>query len=315
MEENYLENIREYIISEQARTIVRDYNANKSKLETYYNIGKELAEAGKHYGEGIVKTYAEKLTKEFGKGYNVTDLKRIRAFFRLIEKGAPLEHLLTWSHYKLLVPLKNIEEIKFYINLTIRDNLSKRTLADRIKSNEYGRLPLETKLKLKEEKEVSQTEIVPSTIVIPYNKTKEQLTEKVLEEAIVTNISYIMEQLGEGYCFIKRQYKINIGNNKNYIDILLFNYKFNNFVVIELKVREFRKEDIGQIKVYMNYIDKEVKTITQNSTMGIIISKEVDKLVARYIDNSNIALPIYEIKFNNILEEVKDREYKGVYNK
>ena len=161
-------------------------------------------------------------------------------------------------------------------------------------------------LKLKEEKEVNEKDMVPSTILIPYNKTKEQLTEKVLEEAIVTNISYIMKQLGEGYCFIDKQYKINIGSKKNYIDILLFNYKFNNFVVIELKAREFRKEDIGQIRVYMNYIDKEVKTITQNSTMGILITKEVDKLVARYIDNTNIALPIYEIEFNNILEEVKE---------
>ena len=190
----------------------------------------------------------------------------------------------------MLLLLKDSNEIKFYIYLIIRDNLSKRALADRIKSDEYGRLPLETKLKLKEEKEVSQTEIVPSTIVIPYNKAKEQLTEKVLEEAIVTNISYIMEQLGEGYCFIKRQYKINIGNNKNYIDILLFNIKYNNYVVIELKVREFRKEDIGQIKVYMNYIDKEVKTITQNSTMGIIISKEVNEFVVRYVNHDNIAI-------------------------
>ena len=290
MEENYLENIRGFIISEQARTIVRDYNANKSKLETYYNIGKELAEAGKHYGEGIVKTYAEKLTKEFGKGYNVTDLKRVRAFFRLIEKGAPLEHHLTWSHYKLLLPFKDPDEIKFYIDLTIRNNLSKRAFAERIKSDEYGRLPLETKIKLKESKEVNEKDMVPNTIVVPSSKLKEELTEKVLENLIIDNISYVMEQLGEGYCFIKNQYKINIGNKNNYIDILLFNIKYNNYVVIELKVREFRKEDIGQILLYMNYIDKEVKNITHNKTMGIIITKEVDKFVVRYVNHDNIAI-------------------------
>ena len=306
MEENYLDNIRGFIISEQARTIVRDYNANKSKLETYYNIGKELAEADKHYGEGIVKTYAEKLTKEFGKGFQYKELYKILQFYNLIEKVGTVCRQLTWSHYRYLLSLKNLEEVKYYIDVTIRNNLSVRELIDRMKSNEYGRLTPETKLKLKEEKEVSQPEMVPSTIQIPYNKTKEQLTEKVLEEAIITNISYIMKQLGEGYSFIDKQYKINIGSKKNYIDILLFNYKFNNFVVIELKVREFRKENIGQIRVYMNYIDKEVKTINQNSTMGILITKEVDKLVARYIDNSNIALPIYEIEFNNILEEVKE---------
>ena len=273
MEENYLENIRGFIISEQARTIVRDYNANKSKLETYYNMGKELAEAGKHYGEGIVKTYAEKLTKEFGKGFQYKELYKMLQFYNLIEKVGTVCRQLTWSHYRFLLSLKNLEEVKYYIDVTIRNNLSVRELIDRIKSDEYGRLTPETKLKLKEEKEVSQPEMVPGTILIPYNKTKEQLTEKVLEEAIVTNISYIMKQLGEGYSFIDKQYKINIGSKKNYIDILLFNYKFNNFVVIELKVREFRKEDIGQIKVYMNYIDKEVKTITQSNTIGILITK------------------------------------------
>ena len=290
MEENYLENIRGYIISEQARTIVRDYNANKSKLETYYNIGKELSEAGKHYGEGIVKKYAIELTKEFGKGYSVSSLKRMRQFYILFEKGAALPHQLTWEHLRLLLPLKNVEEIDYYIHVAIRSNLSYRKLAERIKSDEYGRLPLETKIKLKESKEVNEKDMVPSTIFVSSSKLKEELTEKVLENLIIDNISYVMEQLGEGYCFIKNQYKINIGNNKNYIDILLFNIKYNNYVVIELKVREFRKEDIGQILLYMNYIDKEVKSITQNKTMGIIITKEVDKFVVRYVNHDNIAI-------------------------
>ncbi len=301
MEENYLENIRSYIISEQARTIVRDYSANKSKLETNYNIGKELSEAGKHYGEGIVKKYAKELTKEFGKGYGITELRKMRAFYYIAQKCAPLGRVLTWSHYKLLLPLKNLDEIKFYIDLTIRDNLSKRALAERIKSNEYGRLAPETKQKLKEEKEVNQSEMVPSTIVIPSNKLEEKLTEKVLENLIIDNISEVMGQLGEGYCFIKKQYKLNIGNNKNYIDILLFNIKYNNYVVVEIKAREFRKEDIGQIKLYMNYIDKEVKNITQNKTMGIIITKEVNEFVIRYIKEDNIAISTFDI---NVLEEV-----------
>ena len=301
MEENYLENIRSYIISEQARTIVRDYSANKSKLETNYNIGKELSEAGKHYGEGIVKKYAKELTKEFGKGYGITELRKMRAFYYIAQKCAPLGRVLTWSHYKLLLPLKNLDEIKFYIDLTIRDNLSKRALAERIKSNEYGRLAPETKQKLKEEKEVNQSEMVPSNIVIPSNKLEEKLTEKVLENLIIDNISEVMGQLGEGYCFIKKQYKLNIGNNKNYIDILLFNIKYNNYIVVEIKAREFRKEDIGQIKLYMNYIDKEVKNITQNKTMGIIITKEVNEFVIRYIKEDNIAISTFDI---NVLEEV-----------
>ena len=289
MEENYLENIRGYIISEQARTIVRDYNANKSKLETYYNIGKELSEAGKHYGEGVIKKYSERLTIEFGKGYSTRNLKYMRNFYDF-QKGQTVFAQLTWSHFILILSIKDPVEIQFYIDLTIRDNLGVRALADRIKSDEYGRLPLETKIKLKESKEVKEKDMVPNTIVVPSSKLKEELTEKVLENLIIDNISYVMEQLGEGYCFIKNQYKINIGNNKNYIDILLFNIKYNNYVVIELKVREFRKEDVGQILLYMNYIDKEVKSITHNKTMGIIITKEVDKFVVRYVNHDNIAI-------------------------
>ena len=302
MEENYLENIRGFIISEQARTIVRDYNANKSKLETNYNIGKELSEAGKHYGEGIIKTYSEKLTNEFGKGYDVSELKRMRKFHLLFQKGGAVPHQLTWSHISKLLPLTDMNEINYYISVTIRDNLSYRKLAERIKSDEYDRLPLETKIKLKESKEVKEKDMVPNTIVVPSSKLKEELTEKVLENLIIDNISYVMKQLGEGYCFIDNQYKINIGNNKNYIDILLFNIKYNNYVVIELKVREFRKEDIGQILLYMNYIDKEVKSITQNKTMGIIITKEVDKFVVRYVNHDNIAIS----SINLIREEVRE---------
>ena len=301
MEEKYLENIRSEIINGNAKLIAKNYQINNVKLTMNYNIGKKLAEAGKHYGEGIVKKYAKELTKEFGKGYGITELRKMRAFYYIAQKCAPLGRVLTWSHYKLLLPLKNLDEIKFYIDLTIRDNLSKRALAERIKSNEYGRLAPETKLKLKEEKEVNQSEMVPSTIVIPSNKLEEKLTEKVLENLIIDNISEVMGQLGEGYCFIKKQYKLNIGNNKNYIDILLFNIKYNNYVVVEIKAREFRKEDIGQIKLYMNYIDKEVKNITQNKTMGIIITKEVNEFVIRYIKEDNIAISTFDI---NVLEEV-----------
>ena len=303
MEENYLENIRSYIISEQARTIVRDYSANKSKLETYYKIGKELAEAGKHYGEGIIKKYSVDLKNEFGKSYGFTNLNYMRQFYNFVltfQNFQPVVGNLTWTHILILLPLKNLDEIKFYINLAIRDNLSKRALADRIKLNEYGRLTPETKLKLKEEKEINQSEMVPSTIVILSDKLKKELTEKVLEELVIKNISVVMKQLGEGYSFIESQYKINVGNKKNYIDLLLFNIKFNNYVVIELKAREFRKEDIGQIKLYMNYIDKEVKNIIQNKTMGIIITKSVNKFEAYYVKDNQVT--IVEFKINKVVE-------------
>jgi hypothetical protein len=140
MEEKYLENIRSEIINGNAKLIAKNYQINNVKLAMNYNIGKELAEVGKHYGEGIVKKYAKELTVEFGTNYGITNLKHMRLFHNFIEKGHPLDDQLTWSHYKLLLPLKNVEEIKYYISIIKRDNLSKRALAERIKTNEYGRL-------------------------------------------------------------------------------------------------------------------------------------------------------------------------------
>ena len=144
------------------------------------------------------------------KNYGFTNLNYMRQFYNFVltfPNFQPMVENLTWTHILILLPLKNLDEIKFYISLAIRDNLSKRALADRIKLNEYGRLTPETKLKLKEEKEINQSEMVPRTIVIPSDKLKKILTEKVLEELVVKNISVVMKQLGEGYSFIESQYK------------------------------------------------------------------------------------------------------------
>src|SRR5574344_1609758 len=112
---NYYNEIRENLINNEIYKKVKDYSKNKSDLATYYKVGKLLSEAGKHYGEGIIREYSKNLTSELGKGYNVTNLKRFRQFYLLIEKGAPVGHQLTWSHYRELLPLENTNKIKYYI--------------------------------------------------------------------------------------------------------------------------------------------------------------------------------------------------------
>ena len=145
MKDNYLEQIRNEIITNEAKVMVREYRNNLDKLTRNYNIVKELTLAGKHYGEGIVKKYASILTKKFGKGYTFTELTRMKKFYELCQKVGALPQLLTWSHIVKLIPLKDINEINYYIHITIRDNLSYRKLSERIKSDEYNRLPLETR--------------------------------------------------------------------------------------------------------------------------------------------------------------------------
>ena len=300
MEEKYLENIRNEIISGNAKVVAKNYQINNVKLTMNYNIGKELAEAGKHYGEGIVKKYANNLTKEFGKGYKTEELRKMRAFYELIQKCGPVDRVLSWSHYVKLLPLKNVEEIKYYISIIKRDNLSKRALAERIKTNEYGRLSDGAKAGLLNKEELSLVQSIPSPIVLMPNKSYEVYTEKILQEIIFENIEDFMHQLGGGYAFIGREYKLNIGDKKNYIDYLLYNYKMNCFCVIEIKAREYRKNDYGQIKTYMNYIDEHLKTITQNNTIGIIITKSVNKFEAYYVKDNQVT--IVEFKINKVVE-------------
>ena len=300
MIDEYLSNVKTEIINGNAKVAAKNYQINNVKLTMNYNIGRELVEAGKHYGEGIVKKYASILTKEFGSGYKEKDLYKMQQFYLLIQKVAPLERQLTWSHYKLLLPLKNVEEIKYYISITKRDNLSKRALAERIRSNEYGRLSTETKEGILNKEELSIIQSIPSPIVLTPNKSYEFYNEKILQEIIFENIEDFMHQLGGGYAFIGREYKLNIGDKKNYIDYLFYNVVDSRYCVVEIKSREYKKSDYGLIKTYMNYIDEHLKNITQNSTIGIIITKSVNKFEAHYVKDNQVT--IVEFKINKVVE-------------
>ena len=300
MEEDYLYNIKTEIINGNAKVAAKNYQINNVKLTMNYNIGKELAEAGKHYGEGIVKKYAKELTEEFGKGYTYSELNRMIKYYVMVQKLGPLAPILTWSHYLKLLVLNDINEIKYYINITKRDNLSKRALAERIKSDEYGRLSTEAKEKILNKEELSLIQSVPSPILLVPNKSYEVYTEKILQEIIYENLDSFMKQLGGGYFYVGREYKLNIGDKKNYIDYLLYNYKMNCFCVIEIKAREYRKTDYGQIKTYMNYVDEHLKTIIQNNTIGIIITKSVDKFEAHYVKDNQVT--IVEFKINKVVQ-------------
>ena len=300
MEEDYLYNIKTEIINGNAKVAAKNYQINNVKLTMNYNIGKELAEAGKHYGEGIVKKYAKELTEEFGKGYTYSELNRMIKYYVMVQKLGPLAPILTWSHYLKLLVLNDINEIKYYINITKRDNLSKRALAERIKSDEYGRLSTEAKEKILNKEELSLIQSVPSPIVLVPNKSYEVYTEKILQEIIYENLDSFMKQLGGGYFYVGREYKLNIGDKKNYIDYLLYNYKMNCFCVIEIKAREYRKTDYGQIKTYMNYVNEHLKTITQNNTIGTIITKSVNNFEAHYVKDNQVT--IVEFKINKIIQ-------------
>jgi len=285
--DNYYSQIKEQIINNEITKQVKNYSINKSDLTTYYNIGKLLNDAGKHYGENIIKKYSVKLTNEFGKKYNVRylfDMKKLYEF----AKVHPLDALLNMSHYRILFSLKDNNEIEYYISQIKKRNLSKRQLQKIIKSNEYERLPEDTKLKLQNNNDIELKDIIKNPIIINNSNNIEILKEKTLQTLILEDIPSFLEELGTGFTFIKNEYKIKIGNNYNYIDLLLFNYEFNCFIVIEFKTTELKKEHIGQIEVYMNYIDNNIKKIHHDKTIGIIICKKDNKFIIEYSSDKRI---------------------------
>ena len=292
---NYYDEIKNELVNNEITKKVKDYSKNRSDLTTYYNVGKLLFEAGKHYGEGIIKEYSKRLTNEFGTKFGITLLKRIRQFYIVIEKGATMSHQLSWSHYCELLPVNSIDKINYYIKITKEQNLSIRELRAKIKNNEYERLDESTKEKLKEKEELKVPDLVKNPIQIKNTSGNNEISEKVLQKLILEDIPSFLDELGNGFTFVRNEYKIKIGDRYNYIDLLLFNYQFNCFVVVELKVTELKKEHIGQIEFYMNYIDKNLKNINQNKTIGIIICKKENKYVIEYCSDDRIIAREYEL--------------------
>ena len=292
---NYYNEIKTELINNEITKRVKDYSKNRSDLNTYYNVGKLLSEAGKHYGDGIIKEYSKRLTNELGKGYSKRNLWLMLKFYELKEKVQTVSAQLSWSHYCELLQVNSVDKINYYIKITEEQNLSVRELRQRIKNNEYERLDESTKEKLKEKEKLKLPDLVKNPLQIRNTSGNNEISEKVLQKLILEDIPSFLKELGSGFSFIDNEYKIKMGDRYNYIDLLLFNIEYNCYVVVELKVTELKKEHIGQIEFYMNYIDKNLKNINQNKTIGIIICKKENRYVIEYCSDDRIISREYEL--------------------
>ena len=292
---NYYNEIKNKLIDNEIYEKVKDYSKERNRVKTYFEVGKLLSEAGKHYGKDVIGKYSKMLVIEVGKKYNDRTLRSMRQLYVTFnnEIWKPLVSKLSWTIFLVLMPLKDNKKMYYYASQSLANNLSKRELQEKIKSREYERLDDKTKEKLMKNEETKIGDYIKKPILIKMNKELDIITEKALKNAIIENIEEFMKELGEGYSFIKSEYKISDYGINNYIDILLFNYKYNCFAVIELKVTELKKEHIGQIQTYMNYIDNSLKQINQNNTIGIIITKKDNEFVMNYCNNEYIYQTIY----------------------
>ena len=312
---NYYNEIKNILVDNAIGRKIREYKSNQKDLESYYNVGKLLVEAqgGEErakYGNGLIKEYSKRLTSELGKGYSIQNLKNMRRFYLVVEKRQSLivqfkSLNISWTFIIKLLKLNDVNELLYYINCINKMNLTTRELDSKLKSKEYERLDSKIKEKLVKQEEVSVKDKIPDPIVLEGLEYKERLTEKVVQKWIDENPTLFCKSLGEGYSYIESQYKIKIGSNYNYIDVLLFNTIDLNYVVVEIKVTELKKEHIGQIETYMNYVDANLKKDFHNKTTGILLVRENNKWLIKYINNDGILVRNY------ITREEQVGEYLG----
>ncbi len=299
-EQQYYEEIEHLIKRNEVSKRVRKLEENYSLVETYWHIGKIIVEAQggstrAKYGNELIKKWSIKLTELYGKGYDASNLKRFRQFYLVFRKDGAVRHQLSWTHIRQLLPIKDENKRNYFINLCIKNNLSERELTREIKSNAYERLvDKPDKIDIIVPTKYSITSDMKNPIIIPVKS--EVASEHDLELNILANLDFFFKQLGNGFLYAGHQYKISDGKNSYCIDILLFNYKMNAFVVVELKLRSLRKEDKAQIEFYMKLVDEQVKEAYHNKTIGIIISKESDEFIVNFVRQDDIIPLSYEIE-------------------
>ena len=298
---NYYDEVNSYVKKVEIGKAIRETNANRELVECYWNVGRLIVEAqgGKEkakYGNELIRNWSKKLSNVYGKGYSYENLFKFRKFYLTFPIVDTLCPQLTWSIIRTLLPIVDINKRNYYINLCIENKLSVRELKREIKSNSYERL---------EHKPDKIDIVVPTNVSAITNyfknpillklKDKEIKTESDLEKLIYSQLSYVFLQLGSGFAWIGNQYKVSDGNKNCFIDMLLYNYKYNCFVVVEIKCRKLKKEDKGQVEFYMNLVDNYVKEPSNNPTIGIIITKDQDKFVANFVRSEKVVPLTYEL--------------------
>ncbi|OCA78224.1 hypothetical protein BBH99_09185 [Chryseobacterium contaminans] len=259
--------------------------ANSTLLLTYWQIGKLIVEdeqQGKEraeYGKYTLKNLSQKLTLEFGKGFDYTNLSNMRKFYMTFPIVDAVRQQLSWTHYRLLFKIDNTQKINYYIDETIQNNWSSRDLKRQINSLAYERI-----LKHKE----SSPESIHSVLKDPYIfeflgiKADEQFSEKEIETAIIDHLQKFLLEFGKGFAFVARQQHISTDTSDFYIDLVFYNYILKCFVIIDLKTGELSHQDIGQIDMYVRMYDDLKRGEGDNPTIGILLCSEKDETIVKY---------------------------------
>ena len=302
---NYFKNIEELIIENEASKKANALRDNSSTLQTYWNIGKLIVEAQggekrAKYGDNLISKWGKKLSEKYGKNYGVRTLQRMRQLFLLFPKASTLWTKLNWSHYKLILPIKNENERNYYINQVILNNLSVRELQREIKNKAFDRLSYADKEHIEIINNTNNTplsikDMIKDPIILKADKNIDKIDELAIHKYIISLLEDKLLELGTGFTLAGHEYKIHIDNKTYKIDLLFFNYKLNAFVVVEVKTRKIKHTDIGQLKFYVNYVEDNIKDINHNKTIGLLIVKENNKYIIKYTTSNDILVTTYAL--------------------
>ncbi len=300
---NYYKEVESLIKQNEINKGVRTLQDNSETLYTYWNIGRLIIEAQggekrAKYGDGLIKEWGYKLSLKYGKKYNKSNLSRARTFYLYFPNVATVSQHLNWSQYCDILPIKNPNERNYYINQVILNNLSVRDLRREIKNKSFDRLSYADKENIKligEENNTSLTieDMIKDPIILKTDTNN--INEKVIHKYIISLLENKFLELGTGFALVGHEYKIKIGNSYNYIDLLFFNIKLNSYVVVEVKTRELKPQDIGQLEFYVGYVEKNIKENYHNKTIGILIVKKKNKFVIEYTTSNDIYVTTYSL--------------------
>lgn len=298
------------LILRTKQNVVR--NVNYEMVALYFEIGSTINELIENYNleasqNEILKSFSEKLTKEFGEGFSVSSLKKMKKFYLTYRDGSTLWNQLSWSHNRLIMNIDDENKRNFYLEETIKSNWSVRQLERQINSFYYERLlstsdnnkeEVKNEINLLEKKEKVQ-DFIKDPYVLEFLDIKERrFLEKDLESNLLEHISEFLLELGRGFSFVARQRRIDVDGDNFYIDLVFYNYVLKCFVLIDLKLDKLTHQDIGQMDFYVRYFDNEVKSEEDNPTIGIILCSDKKDTIVKYSvlnDNKNLFASKYQL--------------------
>ncbi len=314
-----IEDIKNQIRSAQHKAIL---NANKEMLILYWNIGKIINEHSE-WGNKFLNNLSSEILNEFptSKGFSVRNLQNMVKFYREypeIEIVQTVAAQIPWSHNLEILKVKSKEQRLWYINKTIENGWSKNILAHQIDTNLYARQIEQKKISnFSTNLPTLQSELALETMKDPYIfdfiELKEDAQEKDLEEALIKNITKVLLELGKGFAYVGHQYHLEVAGEDYYIDLLFYNIKLKCYVVIELKVGEFKPEYAGKLSFYLTAIDEQVKETNDNPTIGLLLCRSKNNVIAEYtLRDMNKPMGVSEYRIKDYLPENLQNELPSI---